>query len=156
MNRTATYRRRAWITGWAAFAAAGLVAQLGPPAQAQTPLPTITRGAAIRQVDGVWSAIDNSAHANTLVASIVVEADGDIRVNFLPGGGRVVSANVGDDESVAKPNPNGIDCGPSMAPDHMIIRCYDQTTGAFVPGWSSRWAGPTTNLWLLTEQEPQP
>jgi hypothetical protein len=145
-----TRRERLLAFGFVSMIVVGLLWQCGPPlATAQEPA-SITRGAAIRRADGVWGPIVNSAHANTLVASIVVEADGDIRVNFLPGGGRVIYGTAGDDESLAKLR---IDCGPSMAPDHMIIRCWDQVTGAFVRGDAAVWNGATVNLWPMTVQE---
>lgn len=128
------------------------VEEFAPPPVAQVEPPSITRGAGIRRTDGTWGPIVNTAHANTLVLSVDTESDGDIRVDFLPGGGKVIYGSAGDDESTVTP-ALGMDCGPSMAPDYMIIRCYDQVTGAFVPGWSTKWNGPNTNLWLLTVQE---
>jgi hypothetical protein len=71
-----TRRERLLAYGFVAMIVLGLLWQLAAGAFAQEPA-SITRGAAIRSVDGVWGPIVNSAHANTMVASVVVESDGD-------------------------------------------------------------------------------
>lgn len=159
-SRYATYRRRAWLTGWTILVLAGLM-WVGGYATAQTaayqsPADQVSDhvsigGCAVRfdtlnaaRTRVVPRLLGNSVHQCVGMNGVHPNSAGSLVVDFDTSAGSVISMLVNPDPDFAR---WGIICGPSVSATYEVIACY--RNGHRVRVDSLQLYSRTANLWLI-------